>query len=295
MKLAELVLAGVSVGSMYALVAIGFVVIYKASGILNFAHGSLVVLGAAIVSFTHDAVGFFPAVVLALVGTAALALFVELVIIRRIRSTSVEVLTIATIGIDVLLFTALTGALGADLQSLGHPWAGQVVTVAGIGITVNRLIGLIVAGLIIIAFLLAFRRTGWGLRMRASAEDPETAALLGVHLNRVGSGAWIVAGLLACVAGVFLTGAPTPGLSPALAIVAFVAFPAAIIGGVTSVHGALVGGLIVGLAESLATGYQDQLGFLGRGFGTVVPFLVLLVVLMWRPEGLFGEKDQARV
>ncbi|SFF54708.1 branched-chain amino acid ABC transporter permease [Blastococcus tunisiensis] len=294
-KFLSLLLAGLSLGSMYALVAMGFVIIYKASGVANFAHGSLLLIGATFVAFTHDTLGFGPAVLVALLGTAASAFLLQFLFIRPMRTASPIPTTIVTIGMDILLLVLLTGLLGEGLHELGQPWAGDTVVIGDVGITVNRLIGLIVAALLIVGFLVLFKRSAWGISMRAAAEDPEAAALVGLRLGRVTATTWIIAGVLACVAAIFLTGAPTPGLSPALWTVALVAFPAAIIGGLTSVHGALVGGLVIGVAESLATGYQQQLLFLGRGFGIVVPFVVLLVVLLVRPEGLFSARGGRRV
>lgn len=294
-KFLSLLIAGMSLGAMYALVAMGFVIIYKASGVLNFSHGSLLLVGATFVAFTHDTIGFAPAVALALIGTGATAMLIQLLIVRPARGASAEVTTILTIGVDIVLLTLLTGLLGTDLHELGHPWGGQTVAVGDLGTTLNRVIGLAAAALIIAAFFIAFRKSSWGISMRAAAEDPEAAEIVGLRLGRVTTTAWVVAGILACVAAVFLTGAPTPGLSPSLAQLAIVAFPAVIIGGLTSVHGALVGGLVIGLAEALATGYQEQLLFLGRGFGAVVPFVVLLLVLLAKPQGLFSEKGGSRV
>jgi branched-chain amino acid transport system permease protein len=118
---------------------------------------------------------------------------------------------------------------------------------------------------------------------------------MGIRLGRVSALAWIVAGALAAVAALFLVGAPTPGVSAAAYTVALRAFPAAILGGLDSTGGALVGGLLIGLAESFAAGYQDQLLFLGRGFGDVVPYVVMIAVLLVRPSGLFGTKELTRV
>ncbi len=131
--------------------------------------------------------------------------------------------------------------------------------------------------------------------MRAAAESPETAALMGVRLGRVSLGAWAVAGALAAVAALFLTVFPTPGLERATSLAALKAFPAAILGGLDSTTGALVGGLVVGVTESLATGYQSELTFLGRGLGDLAPYLVMTVILLIRPAGLFGTKELARV
>jgi branched-chain amino acid transport system permease protein len=118
---------------------------------------------------------------------------------------------------------------------------------------------------------------------------------MGIRLGRVSAFAWAVAGALAGVAALFLVGSPTPGVSPSAYTVALRAFPAAILGGLDSTGGALVGGLLIGLAESFAAGYQDQLLFLGRGFGDVVPYIVMIAVLLVRPSGLFGTRELTRV
>lgn len=131
--------------------------------------------------------------------------------------------------------------------------------------------------------------------MRAAAENPQTAALMGIKLGRVSLAAWAVAGALAAVAALFLTVFPTPGLERATSLAALKAFPAAILGGLDSTTGALAGGLIVGVTESLATGYQSDLSFLGRGIGDLAPYLVMVIVLLLRPAGLFGTKELARV
>ena len=149
--------------------------------------------------------------------------------------------------------------------------------------------------MLIAIFFAAFKYSSWGVAMRASAEDGETAALMGIRLGRVSALAWVVAGALAAVAALFLVGAPTPGVSASVYSVSLRAFPAAILGGLDSTGGALVGGLLIGITESLAAGYQDQLLFLGRGFGDVVPYVVMIIVLLVRPSGLFGTKELTRV
>lgn len=295
MKLVSLLVAGLSLGTMYSLVAMGFVIIYKASGVLNFAHGSLVLAAAYVIAVTNGLVGFWPALLAGLVAVAVLAFAIEFLLVRPLGTSSPVTTTIVTIGIDIILLTALTGLLGSRIWELGQPWGGEVVQIAGVGISVNRLVGLVVAVIVIAALFLALRFTSWGVRMRAVAADREAASVVGIRLGWVSGVSWAVAGVLAGIAAVFLTGSPTPGLTPAIAGVALIAFPAAVIGGLTSVSGALVGGLLVGVAETLATGYQDQLSFLGRGFGAVVPFVLLLVVLLIRPDGILGERRITRV
>jgi len=154
---------------------------------------------------------------------------------------------------------------------------------------------MLTAGVLIALFFTAFKFSSWGVAMRASAEDGETAALMGIRLGRVSALAWIIGAGLAAVAGLFLVGSPTPGVAPGVHSVALRAFPAAILGGLDSTGGALVGGMIIGIAEAMASGYQDQLLFLGRGFGDVVPYVVMILVLLVRPSGLFGTKELTRV
>jgi branched-chain amino acid transport system permease protein len=291
----SLLVNGLSLGAIYALVALGFVIIFKSSEVLNFAHGSLLLLGAYLVARLDPSLGFYPAAAVGLAGTALAALVVQRVIIAPLRGAPVISLAIITIGVDILLFTELNRRIGADILSLGHPWGGRSVRIGSIGITQNRLIAMVVAAAVIAVFFVVIKRTDWGVAMRAAAEDSETAALMGIRLGRISAVSWLIAGGLAAIAGIFLTGAPTPGLQPSLDAIALRAFPAAILGGLDSTEGALVGGLIIGVAESFTAGYQDKILFLGRGFGDVMPYVVMIAVLLIRPTGLFGTRDVARV
>jgi branched-chain amino acid transport system permease protein len=290
-----LLINGISLGTVYALVALGFVIVFKASEILNFAHGALLLLGAYLVAKTEPHVGFAVAVLIGVTATALAAFIAEWGLFSRVRSAPITSLTIMTLGLDILITTDLTRRIGSEVLGLGQPWGAGVVNVGGVGISQNRLIAIGAAAVLIAAFFAAFRLSAWGVALRAAAEDPETAELMGIRQARVGAVAWIVAGALAAVAAVFLTGSPTPGLEPGLRTIAFAAFPAAILGGLDSTGGALAGGLIVGVAESLVAGYSDTLSFLGGGFGTVVPYAVMLLVLLVRPAGLFGTRELARV
>ncbi len=291
----SLLINGISLGAVYALIALGFVIIFKASEVVSFMHGSLILLGAYLVGRYDNSMGFWPALLLGIVGTTLAALFVERVLIRRLRGAPVISLAILTIGVDIILLTELTRRIGSDILNLAHPWSGQTMHLGGVGITTNRALAVVVAAVLMGLFFAFFKFSGWGVAMRASAEDTEAAALMGIRLGRVSMIAWVVAGVLAAVAGVFLTGSPTPGVTPGVAAVALRAFPAAILGGLDSTGGAVVGGLVVGLAESFAAGYQDQILFLGRGFGDVVPYVVMVLVLLVRPSGLFGTRELTRV
>lgn len=291
----SLLLNGLSLGAIYALIAMGFVIIFKASEVVSFMHGSLLLLGAFLIARYHETLGFWGAVALGVLGTALTAVLVERLFINRLRGAPVISLAILTIGVDLIILTEVTRRIGSDILNVGHPWGGETLSVAGVGITTNRGLAIVVAGVLIAAFFAAFKYSSWGVAMRASAEDGEAAALMGIRLGRVSMLAWVVAGVLAAVAGLFLVGSPTPGVTPSVWSVALRAFPAAILGGLDSTGGALVGGLVIGVAESLAAGYQDQIAFLGRGFGDVVPYVVMVAVLLVRPSGLFGTRELTRV
>ncbi|MBM7804356.1 branched-chain amino acid transport system permease protein [Geodermatophilus bullaregiensis] len=291
----SLLLNGISLGAIYALIALGFVIIFKASEVVSFTHGSLLLLGAYTIARLSDTLGFLPAVLVGILVTALAALLVERFIINRLRGAPVISLAIVTIGVDIILLTELIRQIGPDILNVPHPWGGDSVRIGGIGISENRLIAMGVAAVLIVAFFAAFKYSSWGVAMRASAEDGEAAALMGIRQGRVSALAWVVAGILAAVAALFLVGAPTPGVSAAAYTVALRAFPAAILGGLDSTGGALVGGLLIGITEALAAGYQEQLSFLGRGFGEVAPYVVMIIVLLVRPSGLFGTKELTRV
>ncbi len=290
-----LMINGLSLGAIYALIALGFAIIFKASEVVSFMHGSLLLFGAFTIARADERMPFLPAVVVGVAATAVVGLIVERVLINGLRGAAVISLAILTIGVDVIMFTELTRRIGSDILNISHPWGPGVASVGGIGISTNRLIAMIVAAVLIALFFAAFKFSDWGVAMRASAEDGETAALMGIKLGRVSALAWVVAASLVAIAGLFLVGAPTPGVQPGIQAVALRAFPAAILGGLDSTGGALVGGLVIGVAESLAAGYQEQLLFLGRGFGEVVPYVVMILVLLVRPSGLFGTKELTRV
>lgn len=294
-KLTETVLNGLALGSVYALIALGFVVIFKASGVMNFAHGSLLLFGGYVTARLHDAIGFVPAVLVGAALAAALAGLVQLLASRGLRGAEIHTLTILTIGVDVLLSTELNRQVGADYLTMGDPWGAEVTRLGSITVADARIASIVVAVVVIGAFFAAFRWSRWGLSMRSAAADPEAAALTGIRLDRVRLIAWCVAGALAALAAVFLAAFPAPGLDRTTSQIALSAFPAAILGGMDSAVGALVGSLVIGLTAAMAAGYQSELSVLGAGFSDVAPYLVMVLVLLVRPTGLFGSKELTRV
>jgi branched-chain amino acid transport system permease protein len=292
----ELVVSGISLGFVYALIALGFVMIFKATRVVNFAHGSILLLGAYVVARTHAELGFVGAVVAGMAVAALAGVVIEVLILRRLRGrAAIDTLTIVTIGIDVVLATELVRRIGQKVLNIGDPWHDHVKHIVGLTIPTARVAAAVVALIVLAAFVLVFRFTNSGIAMRAAADDGEAAALMGIRLGRVGAGAWALAGALAALAGVFFTSFPTPGVDNNVGLSALSAFPAAILGGLDSVAGAVVGGVIIGVVVSLTGGYQDELSFLGRGLSDVAPYIVMMLVLLARPWGLFGTKELTRV
>jgi branched-chain amino acid transport system permease protein len=293
----ELIVSGLSLGCIYALIAMGFVVVFKATKVVNFAHASVVMLGAYLVARWHDDLGFYAAVIVAAVACAVVAALIDVVLVRplRRRRGGIDTLAILTIGVNIVLATELTRRVGTDILPTGAPWGSETVTFLGLTVPQTRIASAIVAIALMGAFYAAFKYSDWGVAMRSTAADQQTAALMGIRLSRVAAGAWAVSGFLAAIAGVFFTSFPASGVSTTTYLLALTAIPAAVLGGLDSIAGAVVGGLVIGVAITLTAGYQDELSFLGRGLSDVVPYVVLLLVLLWRPWGLFGTPETSRV
>ena len=290
-----LVVGGLFLGSIYALVAVGFVTVFKATNVINFAQGSVLLLGAYVIARAHDAIGFWPAVLAGIAAAAVAALLIEVLFMRRVRDADLGTLAILTLGVDILLLTELTRRIGTDVLTVGAPWGSNVVELFGIRLPASRVIAGGVALVLVGCFWAAFKFTDWGIAMRSAAEDGETASLMGIRLNRVAAAAWALAGALAAIGGLFLTSFPAAGVTSGVALTALATIPAVVLGGFDSHGGAVVGGLIIGVVSVLTAGYQQELAFLGRGLGGVAPFVVMLLVLLVRPSGLFGTREITRV
>ena len=307
--LLQLLVAGVSLGAVYALLALGFVVVFKATGVVNFAHPALLMAGAYVTARlggpgglpigdpdSADPLRFALGLLIGVASASALALVVQRGLVHPMAARSVVAVSILTIGVDVVVQTEVVRRFGAtEALPMGDPWGADVARAFGVTVPHTRLAALVVGLVVIAAFFAWFRLSTWGVAMRAVAEDPETASLMGIRRSRVAAIAWVLAGGLAAIAGLFVSVSPAAGLTPATTVVALHAFPAAIIGGLDSTGGAVVGGLVVGVAEMLTQGYAADLAFLGRGFHSVMPYVVMVAVLLIRPAGLFGTGEVHRV
>lgn len=294
-NLLELVANGVSLGLLYSMITLGFVVVYKATRVVNFAYPAFMLTGVYLVAVASPKIGFVPAALLGLAATAVLALVAERLLVSRVKGGDHHGMAILTIGVNIVVLAEISRRLHERVLPLGAPWDGHVVHFGPLTLPLTVIITVILIPLLIVGMALVLRLTGLGLAVRASVEDAEGATLIGVRLRRVSAGAWAVSGVLATVAGIGLASFPSPGVSLSMETVALTAFPAAIIGGLDSLGGAVAGGLIVGMVQVLAAGYQDELSFLGLGLGDVGAYVVMLVILLWRPSGLFGTKEVGRV
>jgi branched-chain amino acid transport system permease protein len=293
----QLVISGLMLGCIYGLIAMGFVIVFKATNVVNFAHASVVMLGAFLVAKWHGSLGFFGAIGAAAATCALVAVALDIAFLRPLRKRvrGVDALAIMTIALNILLGTALIRAVGNDLLPSGAPWGAETTHVLGAAIPQARIGAAVVALVLIGIFYVVFTRTNWGVAMRAAASDPEAAALMGIRLGVVAGASWAVAGALAAIGGAFFVSFPAGGVSNVTGLLALSAIPVAVLGGLDSTAGAIVAGLVIGVAQELAAGYQDDLSFLGRGLSNVIPYVVLFVVLLWRPTGLFGTREVTRV
>jgi len=291
------VFAGFALGSTYALVALGFVVIYKSTGVINFAQGGLLALGAYLgYTFSNNlAVAFGFAVVLACLSAAVVGASVERLVLRRMVGQPPFAVIMITIGLLFVIDPLITAIWGFDNLPVDNPWNIQTVEVGGLVLGVRDLWTIGLTAAVVVAFFLFFRHTRLGLAMRATAFDPEAALAQGISARRVYATSWAIAAALATLAGITLAAGPG-GLSPSIGFIAFAAFPAMILGGLDSPAGAVLGGLAIGLAEALTRGYQDELfSWAGANVSLIVPYLLMIVILLIRPYGLLGTKDVRRI
>lgn len=285
----QLLITGLSIGSIYAVVAVGFVLIFKATEIFNFAQGNLMVVGAYLgYTFIHD-VGL-PSVlgaIAAVLCAAVLGIVMHFSLFKPMLGKPVLSIIMATIGLALVINAVLVIVYGPIGLSYPSVLPKHVLHWNGVRVSTLDLIIIGIAALCVLAFGVFFRRSTLGLQMRATAENFEAASLSGVNADRVFATALAIGTGLAAIGGVLL--ATTNLLSVDLASVAFLAFPAIVIGGLESIPGAVVGGLAVGVIQNMAAGY------ISSDAQTVVVYIVLLVVLMVRPFGLFGQREIVRV
>jgi len=293
----QLCFAGLALGSRYALVALGFVVIYKASGVINFAQGALVTLGAYL-AFNFNQTWDLPfalSLLMAVATGALVGVIVQRLLLGRMVGRPVFAVIMITIGLLFVLDQAMPSIWGYDALDLGDPWGIDTVDVGGVVLAVKDLWTIGLAGVVLLGFFLFFRYSRMGVAMRASALDQEAALARGISVRRVFAWSWGIAGGVAALAGVTLGSGPA-AVTPSLGLIALAAFPAMILGGLDSPKGAVIGGLVIGVTQTLTAGYQPKYAaFLGNNFYAVMPYVVMIAILLIRPYGLFGTKEVQRL
>ncbi|HEX6543512.1 MAG TPA: branched-chain amino acid ABC transporter permease [Ktedonobacterales bacterium] len=293
----QLVFSGLALGCDYALIALGFTIIFKASEVINFAQGEFLLVGTFAVSVAMFSwrLGFFPALLIGIVVTVLIGVLFERIVLRRMIGRPPFTIIMVTIGLDVVLLTAVTMIVGANSPASPAPFdILSAITIGSVKFGANAIASIVVTALIVAALYAFLRYTRYGLAMRATAIDQEAARAMGIKISTVYALAWGISGAIATIGGVFLAaGAGNPAFDVGLGQAALVAFPAIILGGLDSIPGAVVGGIIIGLVYVLTQGYEPA--FLGTNFHTIAPYLVMILVLLVRPYGLFGTRKVERV
>lgn len=287
--LAQVTVNGIAVGAIYALVALGIVLIYKATEVLNFAHGDMLVLAAftAWALITGLGLPFWAALGLTAAGLAIFAYGLDALVIRRIAGQPQFAGVMLTIALAFMIRGAVSMGFGAESQSYRTPWSGQSVQVLGLGVANLSLVIMAVVVAITLALWAFFRGTRLGIAMQAASQNQLAAHLNGVQVKRLNSLVWALGGATAAVAGIFL--APITLVDTSLWLVTLKALVAIVLGGFGSVPGAILGGILIGLIEQFAGVY------LPHGVNNIAPYLVLILVLVLRPHGLLGEAHGRRV
>ena len=300
-----------ALGSLYALLALGFVLIYKTTQTLNFSQGALALTGTwfmSMVLIDWDIPGrfmggptwfhWFMALLVAIAVTAGLGMVIERLAIRPMIGEPLFSMAMITLALEVVLRTVSFDAVYIEARILGIPWGARTFMIGGAWIPWSYVAALL-AALAAFAGTWMFFKTRQGIAMRATSFDQEAAMAQGINVHRAFAIAWASGAGLAAVAGVFASMPPWPAAGVASvdgAFFVFRALPAVILGGLDSVVGALLGGLIIGLVEIMAGQYlSSYTNVLGVGYQVVVPYLVMLLGLLVRPYGLFGTKEIRRV
>jgi branched-chain amino acid transport system permease protein len=289
----QMLVTGIVVGSVYALVALGFVLIYKSSDAINFAQGEFLLVGSyvCLTLITFYNIPFIAALLLTLIFSAILGFVVERIVLRPFIGEPVISMIMATIGLSSILagfvhiiwghetrvfpeiFSKIPVKLGEVVIAPVHIWAFGIVVV------------------MLILFTLFFKYSKLGIAMRATADDQQAAMSMGISVKTIFAVAWAIAAIVSAVGGVLLGN--INGVNASLSAIGLKVLPVAILGGLDSIPGAIVGGLIIGIIESMTGGYLDPL--VGGGLKEVMPFVLLVFILMFKPYGLFGKKEIERV
>lgn len=289
----QLFASGIAVGCLYALIALGFVLIIKATDILNFAHGEIIMISALLCYFlmVKYHFSFLSAVLITILIAALMGVLTERLILRPMLGEPIFAVVMITIGLSIFLRSLAGIIFGHDNYVFPSPFPKKPVHLGWINLSMTQIWIIISSAILVFLFFIFFKYSRMGLAMRGTANDQETALLMGISTKRVFAMVWGIAFMTAAISGVFLANIMVVNIG--LTFTAISAFPAIILGGLESIPGAIIGGLAIGVIENLAGGYLDQI--IGGGIKDVTSFVVLFLILMFKPYGLFGKKEIERV
>ncbi len=284
---------GVLIGLMYSLIALGFVLIYKATDAINFAQGEFVMFAGFLAAGAGALAGvpFWAAALFSIAGMIALGFGLERVVLRPLIGRPIIAVVMATIGLAAILRGLAVLLFGAGTQAITIPVGDSPILLGPVMLPPVQLVGAGVSIVFLSAFTWFFLKSRTGVAMRAVADSQQVAMAMGINVQRYFAFAWALAGIVSALGGI-VWGAML-GVDNQLALVGLKVFPVVILGGLDSIVGAVIGGLIVGVAENLAAGYLDP--YVGGGTKDFVPYLLMIAVLMIRPEGIFGRRRIERV
>jgi len=302
--LTQELVSGVALGCIYALIALGFTLIYKATEVVNFAQGELMMVGAYVNFFlvTHvmnshgisGALAFLLAFLGALAFSIAFGWVLDFVINRPLKDEPVFSVIMATIGLSIILralVSMIAGPLSLVVQS---PFGDQVIGMGPLTISVLDVFIIAGASILVVCFYIFFKKTRWGVAVQAVSEDPTAAELMGIPVKKVYRMVWVFSALVATVAGALL--APRLSLlDTSMGFLGLKAFPAAVLGGFGSIPGAIVGGIIMGIIETVSAGTLSFHFEWVKEINDIIIWLVLIAVLMVRPDGIFGVEKVKKV
>ena len=289
--LAQTVVGGIAVGCVYGLTALGFVMIYKATEVLNFAQGELMMVAAfaAVAAVSLVGAPFWLAAVLAIAAAALAGAAIDRLLLRPLVGEPVFAIVMATIGLSYLLRSSVSmvPGWGSETLSLDSPFTGKFLRVGGVALSQDHLMAIVATVLACAVLFMFFRYTRTGIAMQAVSQNQLAASFVGVRVKRMFTLVWALSATVAGLAGVLL--APLTFVHVNMGLIGLNALPAAVLGGFGSIPGAIVGGLLVGLAEAFAGRFGPD------GSKEIVPHVLLLAVLLVRPQGLFGISLKRRV
>jgi branched-chain amino acid transport system permease protein len=287
-----LIVGGLSIGMMYALIALGFVLVYKATDAINFAQGEFVMLAGFIcaTSLVYS-VPLWLALLLTVALMVAFSFALERIVLRPLLGRPVVAVIMATIGLAAILRGLPPITIGAQTKLIPLPIGDEPVPFFWATLPPIQVLGLVVTILCLIGFTWFFTKSRMGVAMRAVADNQQVAMAMGINVERYFAIAWAMAGIVAALGGIIW--GSMLGVDTQLALVGLKVFPVVILGGLDSIAGAVVGGLIVGVVESVAAGYLDPI--VGGGTKDFAPYVLMIVALMFKPYGLFGKHRIERI